>query len=147
LILISKPGKSAGKGAFIPRRDPGGSLFLPQGHNPGQICAMSPQLLAPQNNPFSPTQPDAGGLASLSPARPKSKGKTHHFIIYLICGLFDTLENRVITSELTLASISEAFWVSNQVRRSLKPSQKWRLLKSPGKSVWNFVLALKENDG
>jgi len=61
--------------------------------------------------PFNATQPDAGALASLSPARAKSKGKARHFGIYLICGLFDTLENRVITSGLTLASISEAFWV------------------------------------
>jgi hypothetical protein len=63
-----------------------------------------------QNYPFSTTQPDAGALASLSPALAESKGKSRHFGIYLICGLFDTLENRVITSGLTLASISEAFW-------------------------------------
>jgi hypothetical protein len=60
---------------------------------------------------FSGTQPDAGALASLSPAIAKSKGKARTFGIYNICGLFDTLENRVITSGLTLASISEAFWV------------------------------------
>jgi hypothetical protein len=67
-------------------------------------------ILRAQNNPFKATQPDAGALASLSPARVKSKGKPRHFAIYLIYGLFDTLENRVITSGLTLASISEAFW-------------------------------------
>ena len=70
-----------------------------------------------QNNPFKATQPDAGALASLSPARAKSKGKVRHFGIYLICGLFDTLENRVITSGLTLASISEAFWVFQPVTK------------------------------
>jgi hypothetical protein len=38
----------------------------------------------------------------------KSSGKTNHFAVYLICGLFDTSENRVITSGLALASILEA---------------------------------------
>jgi hypothetical protein len=61
------------------------------------------------NNLCSTTQPDAGVLASLSPVPAKTNGKTHHFSIYLICGLFDTPENRVITSGLTLASILEAF--------------------------------------
>ncbi|MDQ1636732.1 MAG: hypothetical protein QOF62_71 [Pyrinomonadaceae bacterium] len=53
---------------------------------------------------------DAGALASLSPAPAESKGKSRHFGVYLMCGLFDTLENRVVTSGLTLASNSEAFW-------------------------------------
>lgn len=38
-------------------------------------------------------------------------GKMRHFGVYLLCGLFDTLENRVITSGLSLASFLEAFWV------------------------------------
>jgi hypothetical protein len=48
-------------------------------------------------------------LASLTLATAKSGGKTYHFGVYLIRGLFDTLENRVVTSGLTLASILEAF--------------------------------------
>lgn len=121
LILISKPGKSAAK-AYLSHDVIRVSLLLPK---PGleadsDVCHFAATFSA-QNKPFSSTQPDAGALASLSPALAKSKGKTRHFIIYLICGLFDTLENRVITSGLTLASISEAFWYPTRYEGALNP--------------------------
>jgi hypothetical protein len=76
---------------------------------------------------------DAGALASLSPAPAESKGKSRHFAIYLMCGLFDTLENRVVTSGLTLASISGSILVSNQVRRSaLNPRKSGGCLNPQG---------------
>jgi len=46
-------------------------------------------------------------------------GKTRHFGLYLLCGLFDTLENRVITSGLTLASFWKHFGYPNQARGAL----------------------------
>ncbi len=51
----------------------------------------------------------------------------HHFGVYLIRGLFDTPENRVVTSGLTLASILEAFLGIQSNKRSPKPSQKWTI--------------------
>ena len=81
-------------------------------------------ILRAQNKRFKATQPDAGALASLSPARVKSKGKPRHFGIYLICGLFDTLENRVVTSGLTLASILKHFLGIPTKVIGAQPSQK-----------------------
>jgi len=91
--------------------------------------------------------PMPGRLHPLHSRRQKTGGKLHHFGVYLIRGLFDTPENRVVTSGLTFASILEAFLGIQSNKRSPKPSQKWTLLKSPGKSIWNFVLECKENDG
>ena len=39
------------------------------------------------------------------------RGKVHHFVVYLQCDVFDTPENRVITSGLTLASLKKAVWL------------------------------------
>ena len=103
-------------------------------------------LFASRNDPFSATQPDAGSLASLSPPIAKSKGKTHHFAIYLLCGLFDTLENRVITSGLTLASIRKHFAYPTRYAGVLNLANV-EAAQSPGKPVWNLVLVLKENAG
>jgi len=105
------------------------------------------QFPSPKIAALNATQPHAWTLASLTLAPAKNGGKLHHFGIYLIRGLFDTPENRVVTSGLTFASLLEAFLGIQSNKRSPKPSQKWTLLKSPGKSIWNFVLEFKENDG
>ena len=77
-----------------------------------------------QDNHSKGTQPDAWPLASLTLAMTKSRGKTRHLRVYLICGLFDTLENRVVTSGLTLASILKHFLGIPTKVIGAQPSQK-----------------------
>jgi len=85
------------------------------------------QFQSPRIAALNRTQPNAWTLASLILAPAKNGGKTHHFGVYLIRGLFDTPENRVVTSGLTLASILEAFLGIQSNKRSPKPSQKWTI--------------------
>ena len=54
----------------------------------------------------------------------EKSGKTRHLRVYLICGLFDTLENRVVTSGLTLASILKHFLGIPTKVIGAQPSQK-----------------------
>ena len=49
-----------------------------------------------------------------------SGGKVNRFRVYLKCDLFDTPENRVITSGLTLAALCKAFWLNPTCCRPAK---------------------------
>jgi len=73
------------------------------------MCRICGNFKVPRIATLNGIQPDAWTLASLTLAPAKNGGKMHHFGVYLIRGLFDTPENRVITSGLALASILKVF--------------------------------------
>jgi len=96
------------------------------------MCRICGNFQAQKLPSLNGTQPDAWTLASLTLAPAKNGGKLHHFGVYLIRGLFDTPENRVVTSGLTLASILEAFWAFNPTRGALNPRKNGHCLDPQG---------------
>jgi len=76
----------------------------------------------------------------------KKPRKNEMFRAYSLCSLFDTLENRVVTSRLTLASFWKHFWVipTRQQEQTLAKDGGFFI---PRIVDLNIPVAFKENDG
>src|SRR6266576_6238419 len=97
-------------------------------------------MLSSSRRVIGGTQPSSGRLHLWM--RPQSCGKVHEFAVYFHCDLFDTPENRVITSGLPFGFGFLQFGYPAHPRGTCKTSRTLRICcatKSPRRSIWKIA--------